>query len=335
MNPSSSNIIKHKAAVETVFEVPNRLELYAPREDSKSNLYVCSRAGEVIKFNEKGDYQVLFSLPGQPSCIAFENKEEIKSQESQKDNLNNNSGSELGETFYISDVANSLIYCKKTTNTEETNVLVKDYEGYPLKGPTSLAINNESNSILFCDGGYFEATSLNNPTGSLFSVELDTQNIQPILLNCLSYPSDIFFDNIIGIGYVSETFSNRLLRITENPQGVYHASVFYCFNGRLGPSSVACDDEGNVYVSRFEYQNKEGSVDGLISVINKEGILIGEIQVPKMSEITGMYIPRRFYDESKEGEAPKIPQILYFTERNFNGVKKIKLQQFRQEIEKL
>lgn len=336
MNSLSPSIVQFTPQLETVFEFMDvKKILSGPREDSKQNLYVCSQSGEIIKFNEKGEYSIILSLTGQPNCLAFDIHEDAES---------NNSSQKLGnkdeviDNYFFTDIANSIIYYKKKEN-DKPEVLVRDYDGIPLKGPTSLSYNPEDNSIIFCDGGYFESTSLSTPTGSVYHVDLTEQTKTPILDKCLAYPSDIFYDGILGIGYIAETFSNRILRITENPQGTFHTSVFHVFDGRVGPTSLASDDLGNIYISRFEYQryNKDGqpTVDGLISVLNKDGYLIGEIEVPKMSEITGMYIPRRVYDESKDMEnLPKVDTFLYFTEKNFNGVKKIKLNNFISEIEK-
>ena len=330
MNTLSQAIVRFKAQVETVFELPMKVSLSGPREDSKSNLYVCSQAGEIIKFNEKGEYSIILSLTGQPNCLAFDFHEENENS-SQK---MNNKDEEITDNYYFTDIANSVIYCKKP-NVEKPEVLVRDYEGNPLIGPTSISFNSEDNSILFCDGGYFESTSLNNPSGSVYHVDLDSHTTVPIIDKCLAYPADIIFEGLIGTGYVAETFANRILRITENPQGVFHTSVFYVFNGRVGPTAITSDDQGNIYVARFEFQNKDETVNGLISVINKDGYLIGELEVPKMSEITGMYIPKKFIDESKEMDNNvKTNVFLYFTEKNFNGVKKIKLNNFLSDIEK-
>lgn len=320
MNSTSpSSVIRQKAIVETVFELELPTRLYGPSEDSKENLYVCSQSGEIIKFNTKGEYSVSLTHPGQPTCIVFDNKDEDIEDGNEEE-------SKHEDEYYFADVANSVIYGKKEEN--DVNALVKDYQGTPLKGPTSLAINTEENSLLFCDGGYFETTSLSRPTGSVFHLDLETSIVTPLLLNCLAYPADIFYDNILAVGYIAETFANRILKITENPQGVYHVSVFYVFNGRVGPTSITCDDEGNIFVSRFEYQNKD-EVDGLISVLNKDGYLVGELIVPKMPEIVGMHIPRK--EESKDNRSDL---VLYFTERNFSGVKKIKLGPFVTEIDK-
>ncbi len=329
---SLSQIVHFKANIETVFELPIKVSLSGPREDSKQNMYVCSKAGEIIKFDEKGEYSIILSLTGQPNCLAFEYTEEMENENSSK-NMKSKDDNKI-DTYYFTDIANSVIYCKRP-NTDKPEVVIRDYEGNPLLGPTSLVLNTEDNSLLFCDGGNFESTSLSNPNGGVYYVELESRTTRPIIEKCLAYPSDIIFEPIIGIGYVAETFANRILRITENPQGIFHTSVFYVFNGRVGPTSLTIDDQGNVYVSRFEYQKEDKSVNGLISVINKDGDLVGELEIPKMCEITGMFIPKRLNEESKELEnIPKANVYLYFTERNFNGVKRIKLNSFISDIEK-
>jgi sugar lactone lactonase YvrE len=326
-----SQVVHFKANIETVFELPIKVSLTGPREDSKQNMFVCSKAGEIIKFNEKGEYSIILSLTGQPNCLAFDFGEEMENENSSK--IKSQENNKI-DTYYFTDIANSVIYCKKP-NAEKPEVIIRDYEGNPLLGPTSLVLNTEDNSLLFCDGGNFESTSLSYPKGGVYHVELESHTTTPIIEKCLAYPADIIFEPIIGTGYVAETFANRILRITENPQGIFHTSVFYVFNGRVGPTAITNDDQGNIYASRFEYQKEDKSVNGLISVINKDGYLVGELELPKMSEITGMFIPKKFMDESKEMENNvKTNVYLYFTERNFNGVKRIKLNSFISDIEK-
>lgn len=231
------------------------------------------------------------------------------------------------DNLYFADVANASVFYKNQSGKEDTKselqILMKDYEGNPLKGPCSLALNREDNSLLICDAGFFGTTSLNRPIGSIYLIELDTKVPRPLLLNCLAHPADIIFDNNSGIAYVVETFSNRVIRFVQNPPGVYHTSVFHQFAGKIGPTAIAIDEIGNIYVARFEFQNSEKDIDGVISVLNKEGYLQGELIVPKMPEITGLCISTRSKD------------TLYFTERSFNGILKIKLSQFVAEIFKL
>ena len=47
-------------------------------------------------------------------------------------------------------------------------------------------------------------------------MDLETNEIAPILLNCLEFPSDIYFDNILQVDYIAETFNNRILRMIKN-----------------------------------------------------------------------------------------------------------------------
>jgi sugar lactone lactonase YvrE len=329
---SLSHVVHYKANIETVFELPIKVSLSGPREDSKQNMFVCSKAGEIIKFSEKGEYSIILSLTGQPNCIAFDFSEEAENENSSK-NIKSNEENKI-DTYYFTDIANSVIYCKKP-DSEKPEVVIRDYEGNPLLGPTSLVLNTEDNSLIFCDAGNFESTSLSYPKGGVYYVELESHTTRPIIEKCLAYPADVIFEPIIGTGYIAETFANRILRITENPQGIFHTSVFYVFNGRVGPTAITIDDQGNIYASRFEYQKKDKSVNGLISVINKDGELVGELELPKMSEITGMFIPKKLIDDSKEIENnSKTNVYLYFTEKNFNGVKRIKLNNFISDIEK-
>lgn len=137
----------------------------------------------------------------------------------------------------------------------DLEILVKDYENVPFKGPTSLAFNTSENILYFADAGQFGVTNLNKPQGSVFLVELGSYNIlRPLLINCLAYPADLVFDNNRGVLYVVETFTNRVLRFIQKPIGVYHASVFHKFSGRVGPTAITIDEFGNIYVARFEFQ---------------------------------------------------------------------------------
>jgi hypothetical protein len=101
--------------------------------------------------------------------------------------------------------------------------------------------------------------------------------------------------------------------------------VFHTFNGRVGPTAIAIDEVGNIYVSRFEFQHSKNEVDGIISILNKEGNEIGELVVPGKSEINGMLIPRN----------KNTSNIMYFTVKNGNGVWRIKLSQLAAEIDKM
>jgi hypothetical protein len=52
--------------------------------------------------------------------------------------------------------------------------------------------------------------------------------------------------------FVAETMQNRVLRFYQQPLGVYHGSVFYQFNGGVGPTALTMDDSGNLIVAHAD-----------------------------------------------------------------------------------
>ena len=336
---SNSQFIRKKPTIDTIFELQNSINLSNPREDTQGNLYVCSDSGEIIKFEDDGDYQTYLTLGGIPKSMSFSSS-----------------------SLYIADIANKLIYEKKNDN-QDINFICKDYCEAPLKGPTSI-INVEdgenSNYLIISDAGYFGTTGLNSPSGSVFVYDLNDGILRPILLNCLAYPSDTYYDYSNGILYICEMLNNRIIRCIQNPKGIFHSSIFYTFNGKIGPSAITMDEIGNIYVARFDYYDKKRKDNnGIISMLNKEGMLIGEIIVEGYCEINGLLIPKIHKTEGEDNinnnnnnnnngnsyggtnnngntsMAHLSSNSLYFTDKNFAGVKRIKLSQLTQEVDKL
>ena len=65
----TATIVKQKAQVEKAFEIDVPVCLYGPREDNNGNMYVCSYAGEILRFEDGGSYQVFLTIGGQPNCM--------------------------------------------------------------------------------------------------------------------------------------------------------------------------------------------------------------------------------------------------------------------------
>ena len=309
---SSGNLIRHKASPDMFCKLDNPVNLFHPREDNNGNYYVSSHAGEILQFNENGNIKVVVTIGGQPNCVCFDGN----------------------DALYYADLAHATVFYKQlnmsggdskehSNDQSDEKCLCKEYDGTPLKGPTSLAYNKEDDLLFFTDSGSFGTTTINRPNGSLFVCEINSDISRPLLLNCLSCPSDLIIDCVRSIIYVCETFTNRIIRVIQK-DGIYNSSIFYQFSGRVGPTAIAIDDAiGNIYIARYEFQNDENDVDGCISVLNKEGMLIGELMIPKLPEITGLLIPSKNKD------------LLYFTEKNSNGIFKVKLSTFVNEMEKL
>ena len=313
-NPNIQTFRK-KVTPEVVFSLNNRQTLVNPREDSQGNLYVCNECGDLLNFNEDGSYSTFSTLGGMPRCICF--------------NLANNS-------IYIADLMNKVVYEKGLDKEKEMNLIFKDYCGVSLKGPTSIIGSNDDDYIIVTDAGLFGSSGVNNCNGSIYLYDIINNVLRPIILNNLSYPCDIYHDKEEDIFYVCDMLSNRILRLIQSPKGVFHTSVFYTFNGKLGPSAINMDDMGNIYISRADFYGKNNK-DGIISIISKEGSLIGEIIVEGYSEINGLLIPKNFKNEKepKGTNNGNDSNVIYFTDKNFPGVLKVKLSAISQELEKL
>lgn len=52
-------------------------------------------------------------------------------------------------------------------------------------------------------------------------------------------------------------------------EGVYYTTVFYQFSGRFGPTAIAIDPNGLIYVARFDFTDI--SDEGVITVLNSKG----------------------------------------------------------------
>ena len=57
--------------------------------------------------------------------------------------------------------------------------------------------------------------------------------------------------------YVAEQMKNRVLRFFQRPEGVYHGSVFHQLSGGVGPSCLALDEQGVLYIGQFEIKGDE------------------------------------------------------------------------------
>lgn len=159
---------------------------------------------------------------------------------------------------------------------------LREYEGKAFKGPNSMAFNQ--GTLFFTDSGPLGETTLQKPHGSVYAVT-NGDTLQPLALECLAHPSGIAVTENGTAIYVAETMTNRILRFVQKPMGVYHYSVFYQFGGSMGPSALAVDQQGNLYVAHYDLASVTSS--GKISIVKPDGKLHGEIKVPG-PEITGL-----------------------------------------------
>jgi sugar lactone lactonase YvrE len=168
--------------------------------------------------------------------------------------------------------------------------VIKDFDGSNLKGPNSMVLSEKNNALFFTDSGPLGESSLENPTGSIFAIDLGVSMLKPIVYGKLAHPSGLALNPTENVLYVAETLKNRILRVVLHTSGVYHTSVFHQFSGRLGPTAIAVSQSGKVYAARFEFL--EVNNNGIISVISPEGEVEEELLINDCPEITGLFFSK-------------------------------------------
>jgi hypothetical protein len=175
-----------------------------------------------------------------------------------------------------------------------------------------MILSEKTNTLFFTDSGPLGETSIENPSGSVFAIDLSVSMLKPVIYNKLAYPSGLALSAEENVLYVAETYANRVLRIVCHSSGVYHTSVFHQFTGRLGPTSIAVHPaSGKLYVARYDFN--ECSKLGIISILTEEGELENELVLPDHPEITGLYFSKVQDD------------ILYATDCATNSLLKIQV----------
>jgi sugar lactone lactonase YvrE len=203
-------------------------DICAPFFDKQGNMFViCQDSGEVLSVNPAGNIESTHTTGGQPSGAVYDNT----------------------GVLFVADVAHAAILAVHPDGHQD--VVVGVYEDKPMLGPNSICVSG--GSFFFTDAGPFGETGLHNRTGSVFAIANSPsgQILKPISLGNLAYPSSIAVGQD-GSLYVAEMMMNRVLRFFQQPEGVYHGSVFHQLSGSVGPSAIAIDGAGNVYIAQYE-----------------------------------------------------------------------------------
>ena len=230
-------------------------------------------------------------------------------------------GSPAGAIFYndgllyVADVEHSAILAmdSKNTTSNESILIANVYEEKPFKGPTSIICHPSNGSVYFTDAGPLGETGLHAPVGSVYVIDQGPSEkvLKPIILSALAYPSGIALSPSGKCVYVSEMMTNRVLRFVQRPEGVYHSSVFYTFQGGMGPSCITCDkNTGNIIIGHYEMKEYSTKKEGNVYILSPEGKLIAQLTT-KGSEISGVAINSN--------------NILYITEKSTSSISKFDL----------
>ena len=262
-------------------------DVCSPFMDASGKLHVVRQnLGSIMSVNSVGNTSAVFSTGGQPSgaCCRAD-----------------------GVT-YVADFGHSGIL--SVQNDSQQDLLVGVYEDKPLKGPHSVLVSPTTGDTFFTDSGSFGETGLHSSTGSLFTISNSPsgQILKPIALNYLAFPTGIAVSADGKFVYVAEMMKNRILRFYQEPHGVYHGSVFLQLSGGVGPSSLAIDKHGHLYVGQYDV--KESSQEGYVYVYATSGKLLTTITTSG-AEISGLCI---------SGDT------LYVTEKSHGAILKLEIQ---------
>lgn len=259
-------------------------DICSPFFDSGGKLHlIYQKSGDVKTINSVGNTQTICSTRGNPSSAVYS----------------------PDGVLYVSDFAHAAVLAVQKDCQQE--LVVGVYEDKPLKGPNCVNITN--GDIFFTDSGAFGETGLSSPTGSLFTISNSPngQILKPISLGNLAYPSGIEVTPDGKFIYVAEMMKNRVLRFVQKPEGVFHGSVFYQMSGAVGPTSLALDFKGNLYIGQYDV--RESTSDGNVLVVSNTGKLITNIST-EGPEISGLAINQ---DE----------KMLYITEQSTGTIYRI------------
>lgn len=261
--------------------------IYSPIDDNAGNLYVTSSDGYIYRKNET-EINPLYNTTGQPTGLAFD----------------------IEAGLYIADPAHQGILGQGLPEPKAERLsFVKEYEGTPLLGPNSLILNKDGSSLFFTDSGPFGLTGLANPRGSIYTIDIETNSIKPLIHELLAQPYGLTLSLDESSLFVAEMCKNRVLRLVQHPAGIFHFSTFCQFSGRFGPSAIAMHQSNNLFVAQYDFP--ECNKNGTILIVNENSKIEGEIVIPDGPEITGISFSHVNAD------------LLYVTEKTTNSLYKV------------
>jgi sugar lactone lactonase YvrE len=128
---------------------------------------------------------IKFSTGGQPTSLVFD---------------------EEGSAF-IADMGYQAILSQTTTdNKVEISSVIKEFDGNPLKGPNSMILSTSNNMLFFTDSGPMGETTIDNPCGSVFAIDLGVSMLKPVLVDKLAHPNGIALSPDEKVLYIAETY---------------------------------------------------------------------------------------------------------------------------------
>lgn len=226
--------------------------------------YIAQDAAEVFVLDRSNNVSSEHTIDGQPSAALFDKE---------------------GRLYVADPAAGAIVEVDRSGRKE---FVVAEYDDKPLKGPNAIALDR-SGTMYFTDSGMFGDTGMHNTKGSLFRISSTPTDLVllPVTYETLAHPWGLATSPDGRFLYVAETMKNRVIRYFQRPTGAYHGSVFLQLAGRVGPSALACDQTGSLYVAHYDISGS--TREGIVHVVSSTGEITSTITVPG-PEITGLAI---------------------------------------------
>eukprot|EP00919_Chromeraceae_sp_WS-2016_P068156 GHVR01161430.1.p1 GENE.GHVR01161430.1~~GHVR01161430.1.p1 ORF type:complete len:238 (+),score=22.93 GHVR01161430.1:24-737(+) len=231
MSNSTQLIAKHDAPVTS------------PTFGANGDLFVVATTGDILRYSgniidgQEISVEPWGSSSGQPMGLALDTR---------------------GAAIVCDSAHQCLLRIRKVVEDGQTKQEMlpyfSEYEGQAMLGPNSVVVAPTTGSLFFTDSGHLGESSLASPQGSVYQVHSNSQILLPLLHRCLAHPAGICLSPDEQILYVAETFRNRILRLVQNPPGVFVTSVFCQLSGRMGPTALACAASGELFVAHYDLQ---------------------------------------------------------------------------------
>lgn len=257
-------------------------DLMSPFFDGEQLYVITQKSGDILAVNNFGQTSKYMNTGGTPQSAVFDH---------------------ANGRLLVADFAHGAVLSLSLDGgTQET--LVGVYEDKPLKGPHSIVVT--PGAIIFSDSGALGETGLHSPSGSLFAITTGGRGaaLKPLSLSTLASPAGIAASG--KLIYVAETMTNRVLRYFQQPEGVYHGSVFFQLSGGIGPVALAVDAQGSLYVGVTD--TKDCGAGGRVLVLSSAGEHVSTIVTPG-PEISGLAISGNmlYVTEKSQGCICRVP----------------------------
>jgi gluconolactonase len=217
-----------------------------PAFDKEGNLYFVDwLKSSIVKLTPDGEKSEYFNTGGIPAGLAFH----------------------PDGSLYVADEGENIHGVLKISPDGKAEILANEFEGQPLNGANDLVFDR--NGVLYVSDPW--ESNADNLIGGFYRLFPDGRLEQ--LDTGLAFPNGVALDAAETSVYLAETYRNRILRYSINPDGTLGPrKVWADVSLPPGADGMAFDVNGLLYVAHFNA--------GAVDVFAPDGTMVDRIPVP-------------------------------------------------------